>query len=58
MDWKANTQPLHRLIDEIRAKNPADVENVADARLIRRITGRESATSATCSPAYLRRLSK
>jgi tetratricopeptide (TPR) repeat protein len=33
VDWKADTRPLHRLIDEIRAKNPADVENVADAWL-------------------------
>jgi serine/threonine protein kinase/tetratricopeptide (TPR) repeat protein len=33
LDWKADTGPLHRLIDEIRAKNPADVENVADAWL-------------------------
>jgi len=34
VDWKADTRPLHRLIDEVRAKNPADVENVADAWLI------------------------
>jgi serine/threonine protein kinase/Flp pilus assembly protein TadD len=32
-DWKADTRPLHQLIDEIRAKNPADIENVADAWL-------------------------
>lgn len=29
-DWKGNTQPLRGIIDEIRAKNPGDVENVAD----------------------------
>jgi len=34
VDWKADTRPFHRLIDEVRAKNPADVENVADAWLI------------------------
>ncbi|HTG29703.1 MAG TPA: hypothetical protein VK818_15900 [Methylomirabilota bacterium] len=34
VDWKADTRPLHRLIDEVRAKNSADVENVADAWLI------------------------
>jgi serine/threonine-protein kinase len=34
VDWKADTQPLHRLIDEVLAKNSADVENVADAWLI------------------------
>jgi serine/threonine protein kinase/tetratricopeptide (TPR) repeat protein len=33
LDWKANTRPLHHLMDDIRAKNPADVENVADAWL-------------------------
>jgi serine/threonine-protein kinase len=33
LDWKADSRPLHQLIDEIRAKNPADVENVADAWL-------------------------
>ncbi len=33
LDWKGDTRPLHQLIDEIRAKNPADVENVADAWL-------------------------
>jgi tetratricopeptide (TPR) repeat protein len=32
-DWKADIRPLHQLIDEIRAKNPADIENVADAWL-------------------------
>jgi serine/threonine-protein kinase len=34
VDWRADTRPLHRLIDEVRAKNSADVENVADAWLI------------------------
>ena len=29
-DSKAETWPLHQLIDEIRAKNPAEIENVAD----------------------------
>ncbi len=30
LDWKADTRPLHQLIDEIRAKSPADVQSVAD----------------------------
>jgi serine/threonine protein kinase/Flp pilus assembly protein TadD len=34
VDWKADTRPLHRLIDEVRAKNSSDVENVADSWLI------------------------
>ena len=29
-DSRGDTWPLHQLIDEIRKKNPADVENVAD----------------------------
>jgi serine/threonine protein kinase/Flp pilus assembly protein TadD len=32
-DWKANTRPLHQLIDEIRAKDPASLPNVADSWL-------------------------
>ena len=34
VDWKADTRPLRGLIDEIRAKYPADVENVTDSWLI------------------------
>jgi serine/threonine protein kinase/Tfp pilus assembly protein PilF len=29
-EWKADTRPLRKLIDEIRVNNPAEVENVAD----------------------------
>jgi serine/threonine protein kinase/tetratricopeptide (TPR) repeat protein len=52
LDWKADTRPLHQLIDEIRAKNPADVENVADAWLTcalaeRDAIGARSALSAS-----------
>jgi TolB-like protein/Tfp pilus assembly protein PilF len=31
LDWKADTRPLHQAIEEIRAKNPAEVRSVADA---------------------------
>jgi len=30
LDWKADTRPLHEIIDEIRAKNPQAVQGVAD----------------------------
>ena len=30
LDWKADTRPLHRVIDEIRAQNPGAVQNIAD----------------------------
>jgi len=31
---KANTEPLHQLIDQIRAKNPSTIETIADSWLI------------------------
>ena len=30
LDWKADTRPLHRVIDETRAQNPGAVQNIAD----------------------------
>jgi TolB-like protein/predicted Ser/Thr protein kinase/Flp pilus assembly protein TadD len=45
-DWKGNTQPLHQVIDEIRAKNPADVENVADNWLACALAERDPAGAA------------
>ena len=30
LDWKADTGPLHRIIDEIRSQNPGAVQNIAD----------------------------
>jgi TolB-like protein/Tfp pilus assembly protein PilF/predicted Ser/Thr protein kinase len=29
-DWKADTRPLHQLIDELRAKDPGAIQNVAE----------------------------
>ena len=34
VDWKADTGPLHQVIDEIRATNPAAVPQVADRWLL------------------------
>ena len=36
VDWKADTQPLHQVIDEIRATNPAAMPQIynSDARLV------------------------
>jgi serine/threonine-protein kinase len=45
LDWKANSRPLHDLIDEIRAKNPADVENVADAWLTCALAERDASNA-------------
>ena len=47
VDWKADTRPLHRLIDEIRAKHPADVENVADSWLIYALAERDATAART-----------
>jgi serine/threonine protein kinase/tetratricopeptide (TPR) repeat protein len=48
VDWKADTRPLHRLIDEVRAKNSADIENMADSWLICALAERD-ATAATAA---------
>ena len=34
LDWKADTRPLHRTIDSIRANNPAPLPSVADNWLL------------------------
>ena len=47
VDWKADTRPLHRLIDEVRAKNSADVENVADSWLICALAERDATAAKT-----------
>jgi len=45
LDWKADTRPLHQLIDEIRTKNSADVENVADAWLTCALAERDASAA-------------
>lgn len=45
-DWKADIRPLRQLIDEIRAKNPADIENVADNWLAYALAERDAASAA------------
>jgi TolB-like protein/tRNA A-37 threonylcarbamoyl transferase component Bud32/cytochrome c-type biogenesis protein CcmH/NrfG len=45
-DWKGDTRPLHQLIGEIRATNPADVENVADNWLACALAERDPAGAA------------
>ncbi len=34
LDWKADTRPVHKLIDELRAKDPGKMQSVADSWLI------------------------
>src|SRR5437867_1537122 len=45
-DWKANTRPLHQLIDELRAKDPGAVASVADSWLLCALAERDPAAAA------------
>ena len=47
-DWKANTRPIHQLIDELRAKDPAAIQNLAEDWLVCALSERDApaATSA------------
>jgi TolB-like protein/Tfp pilus assembly protein PilF/predicted Ser/Thr protein kinase len=49
LDWKADTGPLHRLIDEIRAKNPAAVQSISNLWLTCALTERDPAAAANVS---------
>jgi TolB-like protein/predicted Ser/Thr protein kinase len=42
LNWKADTQPLHQLIDKIRVENPALAQSVADAWLICALAERDA----------------
>jgi len=46
LDWKADAQPLHQLIDEIRAKDPSSIRSVADSWLVCALAERDSAAAA------------
>jgi serine/threonine-protein kinase len=45
LDWKADTRPLHQTIDEIRAKNPADLERVADTWFLCAVAERDASAA-------------
>ncbi len=45
-DWKADTRPLHQVIDELRAKDPTAIENVADSWLLCALAERDPAAAA------------
>jgi TolB-like protein/tRNA A-37 threonylcarbamoyl transferase component Bud32/Tfp pilus assembly protein PilF len=47
VDWKADTRPLHQLIDEIQATNPATMPKIydSDARLICALAERDVAAA-------------
>jgi serine/threonine-protein kinase len=43
VDWKADSEPLHHLIDEIRATNPAAMRKIADKWLLCALAERDVA---------------
>jgi len=45
VDWKADTRPLHQVIDEIRAKQPAEVGKVADAWFLCALAERDASAA-------------
>jgi serine/threonine-protein kinase len=42
LEWKADTRPLHRVIDEIGATNPAELESIADTYFICALAERDA----------------
>jgi TolB-like protein/Tfp pilus assembly protein PilF/predicted Ser/Thr protein kinase len=46
MDWKADTHPLHELIDEIRAKDHRAIQSVADSWFLCALAERDSRAAA------------
>jgi serine/threonine-protein kinase len=47
LDWKANTRPLHQVMDEIRAKEPDAIQAVADTWLLCALAERDAAAAAS-----------
>jgi tetratricopeptide (TPR) repeat protein len=52
LDWKADTRPLHRVIDEVRAQNPDAAKNIADSWVLLAFAER----NPTCLESALRAL--
>jgi serine/threonine protein kinase/tetratricopeptide (TPR) repeat protein len=46
LDWKADTRPLHESIDEVRAKDPAKLQSVADGWIVCALSERDPAAAA------------
>jgi TolB-like protein/Tfp pilus assembly protein PilF len=52
LDWKADTRPLHQMIDEIRTKNPAVIKSVADVWFICALAERDGAAAEMALTAF------
>jgi TolB-like protein/Flp pilus assembly protein TadD len=46
LDWKADTQPLHHVIEEIRVKEPGAIQSVADGWLYCALAERDAVAAA------------
>jgi serine/threonine-protein kinase len=46
-DWKVNTEPWHRVIDEISAKDPAAIQNIAENWLYCALAERDPAAATS-----------
>jgi serine/threonine protein kinase/tetratricopeptide (TPR) repeat protein len=47
LDWKADTRPLHQVIDEIRGKDPAAIQHVSDSWLACALAERDPAAATS-----------
>jgi TolB-like protein/Tfp pilus assembly protein PilF/predicted Ser/Thr protein kinase len=45
LDWKADTRPLHQVIDDIRAKGPGAIQSIADSWLACALAERDAAAA-------------
>jgi tetratricopeptide (TPR) repeat protein len=50
-EWKANTEPMHRLIDSIRSSDPAALPSIADSWLTCALAERDAAAAKDASVA-------
>ena len=57
LDWNADTRALHELINEIRAKEPAALQSVADSWLIYALAERDPAEAANALECLVKMLS-
>ena len=52
LDWKADTRPLHQMIDSIRATNPAAMPSIADDWLVCALAERDGAAAENALIAF------
>jgi TolB-like protein/Flp pilus assembly protein TadD/predicted Ser/Thr protein kinase len=50
-DWKADTRPVHQVIDQIRAKDPVAIQGVAESWLTCALAERDAAPAASAMAA-------